>query len=393
MKTLASLFSGFEGVGVGARAAGYAHLWGVEFNPKIAAVAELNGFRSIVADVRAVDYTTLGRPDHLHASPVCKNASIAKADGEESPDDIETAAAVSRAIVELRPQVFTLENVRGYLRFKSFDNIVRTLRENGYGVAHDVLNAADYGVPQTRERLILRAVRGMTDRAVKLPAPTHARRDRLAPMFDDRAPWVGWLEAIADLVDELPASQFAQWQLTRLPRELSTCIVHNNDMRSMPTRTDAEPMFTLTAASNNTHSPETRPKAYIACGMANAYGDSMTGRDGDEPVFTVNAQTGMRQPARPVLVGGANTSERDAYEGVGVSATNEPTRVVNASNSTQWRAVSNSGRVVRMTPRALARFQSFPDWYQLPDSARLAVEGVGNAVPPLLMQRVCEVTA
>jgi DNA (cytosine-5)-methyltransferase 1 len=43
-----------------------------------------------------------------------------------------------------------------------------------------------------------------------------------------------------------------------------------------------------------------------------------------------------------------------------------------------------------MTPRALARFQSFPDWYELPENARLAAKGIGNACPPLLMQRIYE---
>jgi DNA (cytosine-5)-methyltransferase 1 len=43
-----------------------------------------------------------------------------------------------------------------------------------------------------------------------------------------------------------------------------------------------------------------------------------------------------------------------------------------------------------MTPRALARFQSFPDWYELPERNALACKIIGNAVPPLLMRRVME---
>lgn len=49
-----------------------------------------------------------------------------------------------------------------------------------------------------------------------------------------------------------------------------------------------------------------------------------------------------------------------------------------------------NGRVVSMTPRALARFQSFPDWYELPTKKALACYGIGNAVPPLMMQRIYE---
>jgi DNA (cytosine-5)-methyltransferase 1 len=46
--------------------------------------------------------------------------------------------------------------------------------------------------------------------------------------------------------------------------------------------------------------------------------------------------------------------------------------------------------VVAITPRCLARFQSFPDWYELPAKRTLAATGIGNAVPPLLMQRIAE---
>jgi DNA (cytosine-5)-methyltransferase 1 len=56
----------------------------------------------------------------------------------------------------------------------------------------------------------------------------------------------------------------------------------------------------------------------------------------------------------------------------------------------QPRAWLSFGHVVKMTPRALARFQSFPDWYILPDKASLACTVIGNAVPPLLYQRVIE---
>ena len=45
-------------------------------------------------------------------------------------------------------------------------------------------------------------------------------------------------------------------------------------------------------------------------------------------------------------------------------------------------------RVVKMTPRALARFQSFPDWYKLPEKISLACKIIGNACPPLMYEVV-----
>lgn len=51
---------------------------------------------------------------------------------------------------------------------------------------------------------------------------------------------------------------------------------------------------------------------------------------------------------------------------------------------------SDTERCVRLTSQCLARLQSFPDTYKLPDKPSLAATVIGNAVPPLLMQRIVE---
>jgi len=381
-RTVATMFSGFEGFGVGARAAGYTHLWGVEFNPALAAVAEANGFHTLVNDVRAVDYASLPRPDHLHASPVCKNASVAKTDGAESPEDLETAQAVCRAIEALRPDSFSLENVRGYMKFAAFDAIVATLRRLGYGVTYAVLNSADYGVPQTRERLILRAVAGQERPA--LPTPTHARADKIAPWLDARLPWVGWLQAIADLVDALSDSAFAPWQLKRLPREIRESLMLsavNADGTTLP-RTGDDPSFTLQATAY-----KQMPRAWVVgCQDSRAASACLVG-DGDtwRPVVaavspTVSASNGAR-----AFLTQLQPNARGDWR-----ADNEPAKTLSAGDAAHQHNLASAGRVVKLSPRCLARLQSFPDSYALPERAALACEGIGNAVPCLLTQRIME---
>jgi len=46
--------------------------------------------------------------------------------------------------------------------------------------------------------------------------------------------------------------------------------------------------------------------------------------------------------------------------------------------------------VVSITARCLARFQSVPDWYELPAKRTLAARVIGNMVPPKVMQRIAE---
>jgi len=417
-RTVATMFSGIEGFGVGARAAGYTHLWGVEFSPALAAVAERNGFHTLVNDVRAVDYASLPRPDHLHASPVCKNASVAKTDGAESPEDLETAQAVCRALKALRPHSFTLENVRGYSEFAAFGAIVATLRRLGYGVTYAVLNSADYGVPQTRERLILRAVAGQ-ERPV-LPTPTHARADKIAPWLDARLPWVGWLEAIADLVDALPDSAFAPWQLKRLPREIRDAVLIdgknvNQKECGKRHRLGSEPSITLVDYDRPSHVPralllaqggydgdvvrvagdvpafavtanqnQTSLRAWVVDCQDSRAASGLTVRPDAAPMFTLSASMEPRRPARAYLTQLQPNARGDWR------ADNEPAKTLSAGDAAHQHNLASAGRVVKLSPRCLARLQSFPDSYALPERAALACEGIGNAVPCLLAQRIME---
>ncbi|BAY20091.1 C-5 cytosine-specific DNA methylase (plasmid) [Anabaenopsis circularis NIES-21] len=132
-------------------------------------------------------------PDYLHASPVCANfsqAHTAKAGTAiETADDKSAAQAVAVAIRQLRPRVFTLENVPRYQSSQSFAIILDALESLGYHVNYSVVNMADFGLPQARRRLVLVACR---DLAISLP-PISGR--------------VGWYGAIAHLIPTMLDSQ------------------------------------------------------------------------------------------------------------------------------------------------------------------------------------------
>jgi DNA (cytosine-5)-methyltransferase 1 len=345
MGTFASLFSGGGGADIGALQAGYTPLWAVEYDAAIAAwhTRNLLDTRMLVAPVQDVDYSALPRVDWLHASPPCPNFSVAKDDAAETELDIEMARGTARAIQEQQPPVFSLEQVYGYRESVSFTLIVQTLRTLNYDVQWWHLNAADYGVPQTRRRLILVARR---DGRVRRPAATHCQGGR-ADMFGGLLPWLGWYEAIQDIIDTLPESEFAPWQLARLPADVRESVLLSNAKTEYSNGlfSGTEPSLSITQQHNG------RLRALLLDGQANTNGTTCTSVADCAPAFAVKAQTGARHATRAVLA---------------------------------------QGRVVKMTPRALARFQSFPDWYELPEHNALACRIIGNAVPPLLMQRVME---
>ena len=403
-------FTGGNGVGIAFEACGICDVFGVEYDDKIAQVARDNGFPVTTADVRDIDPASLPRVDWFHASPVCKNASTAKADGEESPEDLETAQAVERYIDHHKPRIFSLENVWGYREFQAFQDILKCLTRNGYAYEYWHLNSADYGVPQTRKRLILVARNdGIKPRK---PLPTHTENP--APMFDERKKWIGWYEAIEDLIPTLPPSQFAKWQLERLPKEITQTVLLNRNTteRDDYFREYQEPSYVVTSDGDNGRrraflmqvqgaggdgiKEQTEPMQTVTENhSANKYRAFITAGgdawspvlDDTAPLFTLSSSKD-EHATRAFLVDGTGN---DHMTKVTARQGDEPHPSITSSYHNKIpRAQLSGGRVVKMTPRALARFQSFPDDYKLSGRAALDCKIIGNAVPPLLMQRVIE---
>jgi DNA (cytosine-5)-methyltransferase 1 len=76
----------------------------------------------------------------------------------------------ARLVKESEPDLVTMENVPGLQRQEPFRHFLKTLKKCGFQVAYGVLNAAEYGVPQRRRRLVLLASKLGP---VTLPMPTH----------------------------------------------------------------------------------------------------------------------------------------------------------------------------------------------------------------------------
>lgn len=371
----ASLFTGFGGVEIAAKAAGLSLLWGIEIDADIAGVANRNlGEHVKIANVLDCNPTDFERPDILHASPVCTRASNAKTNATESPLDIAMAEKTAEFIAILQPDIFTMENVWGYRSFSSFLIICDTLRDYGYNFGYWHLNSADYGVPQLRHRLIM--IADKTGRTPQRPEPTHydPKRDGGLSGMMGLSPWVGWYQAIEDLLPSLKESKFADWQLKKMPEKYKSFLLGNS------TRSDIvynnEPSETITANHN-----QSTLKAFLADGNI-AFRDNVTICENQEPSYTVSAN--IKAP-RAFLVNGGNSNRDMTILDNGDASYTITSNMVKSP----CKAFSN-GRIVELSTRCLARLQSFPDWYELPEKVTLACKGIGNAVPPLLYQRIIE---
>lgn len=363
MKTYASLFTGGGLADMGAIAAGYTPIWGVEYIPEIADVARSNGLEVLTANILDLDPRSFDRPDLFHASPPCPNFSVAKQGGEETALDIALAEKVAEFTTVLNPPAVTIENVQAYIKSKSYKIIMRALENTGYMYDAQILNAADFGVPQSRRRLFVRAVLG--GMVPYLPAPVKH---------------VGWYAAIADIIHTLPESKFADWQLARLPDFCDGALF-------TPNKRDDDLMFAgaddpaLTITSN-------RNQYSIKAFLVNENRTSGAwAQDNDivmpaTPSPTVSANGHM---PRAFLMDGQNAGRKST-----VLEPESPVFTIGAAQKGLHRAWLSQGRVVSMTPRALARFQSVPDSYTLPERRTLAGRIIGNGVPSLLYQRIAE---
>lgn len=351
-------------------AAGVDVLWGLEIDPRIAAVANANlGGHVRVGDILIADPADFPRVDVLHASPPCPNFSNAKFGGAETRHDLRLAGRVCRFLSVLQPRVFTLENVWYYRKSRSWRMIENRLHALGFWVHVAHVNAADYGVPQTRKRMFVRAVRAGWVPA--LPGPGR---------------WVSWYEAIADLVGDLPETQLAPWQVSRLAEMPTISSLFSegigkdrmgNDYSLISRSVDA-PAYTVTA----NHNMASMKALLISGGMVMR---SPTFRVADESAMTVTASFD-KTPARVLLINGGNSGVGNNRPSVREVA--DPAMTVTANQSKMPMRAKIDGRIVSISLRCLARWQTFPDWYDLPESAALSTRIIGNAVPPRLVEAI-----
>jgi len=172
-----SLFSGAGGLDLGVEAAGYEVRAAVEHNPDAVATMEKN-FTHLEAEViqkdilevstkdllRAAGLKGNDRPELLVGGPPCTPFSKSGFWLEYKRKGLDPGASLlqsyTRVLREAKPRAFVLENVYA-LTFNNkasrpaYERLLREIDEAGYVHRAAVLNAADYGVPQSRPRLFV----------------------------------------------------------------------------------------------------------------------------------------------------------------------------------------------------------------------------------------------
>jgi DNA (cytosine-5)-methyltransferase 1 len=205
-----SIFSGAGGLDIGFHKAGFNIVACIDIDKDSCKSLELNRgnylshtCQVLNADITKLDFSALhqqiGDVDFVIGGPPCQSFSAAgrRAGGVTGVNDTRGSLFwyYCKLLEKFRPSGFLFENVRGILQAnkrKDWNIIQSSFSELGYTLSFRVLDAADYGVPQHRERVVLV---GHKNKKFAFPQPT------FGPDSPDKIAYFTSGEALADLDD------------------------------------------------------------------------------------------------------------------------------------------------------------------------------------------------
>jgi DNA (cytosine-5)-methyltransferase 1 len=347
--TLVDLFAGCGGMTRGFEDSGaFRSIFAVELDRDASATYAAN-FGDHVAYGRIEDVASFPRADVVIGGPPCQGFSPLnrEAVGFERRGLWQEYL---RALEAVEPQAFVMENVPELLRSAEYAEFQRRAEALGFEVEGEILNAADFGVPQRRRRAI---VIGTRMGAPVCPTPTHADPNPLSfvthRVTKDKgpvtrpsrlAPWVTFREA----VEGLPLQANGRdWHRPRKPRPESV-----RRYKAVPR--DGGDRFAMQRNLDRAGLGDLVPRCWREkpTGTTDVFGRLWW----DRPALTI--RTEFYKP------------EKGRY-----------------LHPSAHRPI---------TVREAARLMAFPDDFILPEDQSMSsiARQVGNAVPPLLARRIAE---
>ena len=202
------IFSGAGGTGLGFRQAGYKIVGAIELNQYAAETYEKNlNVKVKQANIRNInpkkfrEELKLKREelDVLVGCPPCQGFSKMRNDSGVNHQDNDLVLKYLEFVSEFMPRFAVFENVPGVVRKVHgrffYDQLCKGLDKLGYQRIEEIVNVADYGVPQCRKRMIM--IAGLNIETLSFPKATHRKSDKINSDRDLK-PWLTVRDAIGN---------------------------------------------------------------------------------------------------------------------------------------------------------------------------------------------------
>lgn len=326
--TLIDLFAGAGGMTLGFEREGFVPTFAVEHEPAAARTYETNfGSHAFAGPIQEVEH--FPEADVIIGGPPCQGFSPLGRDRDPKSRELLNRLwrEYARALRQVQPLAFVIENVPEFIRSEQFEAFLRTARRDRvlreYVIEYRVLRAVEYGVPQRRRRGIVIASRvGQPT----WPEPTHSEKPGLFGLQQ----FVTVRDAIGDLSLEPDG---VNWHIGRNPKPMSL-----------------ERYQAVPEGGNRFDLAKNRPDLLPACWRKKKTGTTdVFGRLWwDRPSLTIRTEFFKPEKGRYLH--------------------------------------PQADRPI--THREAARLQSFPDDFVFEGTKTEVARQIGNAVPPLLAQAI-----
>jgi DNA (cytosine-5)-methyltransferase 1 len=212
-----SLFSGAGGFDLGFKMAGHSVIWANDLYVDAVETYRTNlGDHIVCKNIFSVNESEVPDCDIIIGGFPCQGFSVANTKRNINDERNQLYKQLMRVINAKRPKFFLAENVKGIFSLAKgqvLKMILDDFSSMGYQVQAKVLNAADYGVPQLRQRVFIIGVRNDVNYSFEYPAPTYS-----ADGSDGLPKWIGVGEALSDLPDpdepnDIPNHDYSKYKL------------------------------------------------------------------------------------------------------------------------------------------------------------------------------------
>ena len=301
--------------------------------------------------------------DIILATPPCQGMSTV---GQQIEDDERNylTLPVIQAIKDLTPKYVAIENVPNFVNTTILYNgvrqrlvdIIQSELQNQYSISIHIINTADYGVPQSRERMIILMSRTDTDAIWSIP-----QKETIQSTMEDA---IGWLPTIEPFVKDLSAEEFQRlFPLYETRKEKALAISRWNIPPIHVYRQVRAMQYTPTGKSAFDNKLEYRPHKEDGS-LVKGYHNTYSRQRWDTPAFTItmdNRKISSQGNVHPGRFVGKDENGEDVY---------------------------SDART--LTLYELMRIMSLPDNWPLPENTNEAFVRriIGEGIPPLFVKKL-----